>query len=209
MGQFWLGQAAHDQTRTLPDRRPAPSHATDTLKILFDFFPIILFFIVFKVAGIYAATAVTIAATFAQIGWVWFKHRKVEPMLWLSLGVVVIFGGATLLFHNDTFIKWKPTVLYWLFAIILAGAQLLQGKNLMRSLMGKQMQLPDPIWNRVNWSWVVFFALMGVLNIVIAYNFSTNLWVDFKLFGSLALTLVFVLGQSLLLAKHMKLDENA
>ena len=179
------------------------------MKILFDFFPIILFFIVFKVAGIYAATAVTIAATFAQIGWVWFKHRKVEPMLWLSLGVVVIFGGATLLFHNDTFIKWKPTVLYWLFAIILAGAQLLQGKNLMRSLMGKQMQLPDPIWDRVNWSWVVFFALMGVLNIVIAYNFSTNLWVDFKLFGSLALTLVFVLGQSLLLAKHMKLDENA
>ncbi|CUA98954.1 septation protein A [Thiomonas bhubaneswarensis] len=179
------------------------------MKILFDFFPIILFFIVFKVAGIYAATAVTIAATFAQIGWVWFKHRKVEPMLWLSLGVVVIFGGATLLFHNDTFIKWKPTVLYWLFAVILAGAQLLQGKNLMRSLMGKQMQLPDPIWNRVNWSWVAFFALMGVLNIVIAYNFSTNLWVDFKLFGSLGLTLVFVLGQSLLLAKHMKLDENA
>ena len=179
------------------------------MKLLFDFFPIILFFIVFKVAGIYAATAVTIAATFAQIGWVWFKHRKVEPMLWLSLGVVVVFGGATLLFHNDTFIKWKPTVLYWLFAAILAGAQLLQGKNLMRSLMGKQMQLPDPIWNRVNWSWVVFFALMGVLNIVIAYNFSTNLWVDFKLFGSLGLTLVFVLGQSLLLAKHMKLDENA
>ena len=188
---------------------PVSPHSTVTLKLLFDFFPIILFFIVFKVAGIYAATAVTIAATFAQIGWVWFKHRKVEPMLWLSLGVVVVFGGATLLFHNDTFIKWKPTVLYWLFAAILAGAQLLQGKNLMRSLMGKQMQLPDPIWNRVNWSWVVFFALMGVLNIVIAYNFSTNLWVDFKLFGSLGLTLVFVLGQSLLLAKHMKLDENA
>jgi intracellular septation protein len=178
-------------------------------KLIFDFFPIILFFIVFKVAGIYAATAVTIAATFAQIGWVWFKHRKVEPMLWMSLAVVVVFGGATLLFHNDTFIKWKPTVLYWLFALILAGAQLFQGKNLMRALMGKQMQLPDPIWNRVNWSWVVFFVLMGVLNIVIAYNFSTNLWVDFKLFGSLALTLVFVLGQSLLLAKHMKLDENA
>jgi len=179
------------------------------LKILFDFFPIILFFIVFKVAGIYAATAVTIAATFAQIGWVWFRHRRIEPMLWLSLAVVVVFGGATLLFHNDTFIKWKPTVLYWLFALILAGAQLLQGKNLMRALMGKQMQLPDPIWNRVNWSWVAFFALMGVLNIVIAYNFSTNLWVDFKLFGSLGLTLVFVLGQSLLLARHMKLDENA
>lgn len=179
------------------------------MKLLFDFFPIILFFIVFKIGGIYAATAVAIAATFAQIGWVWFKHRKVEPMLWMSLGVVVVFGGATLLFHDDTFIKWKPTVLYWLFAAILSGAQLLQGKNLMRSLMGKQMQLPDAIWNKVNWSWVAFFALMGILNIAIAYKFSTDLWVDFKLFGSLVLTLVFVLGQSLLLAKHMKLDENA
>lgn len=178
-------------------------------KLIFDFFPIILFFIVFKVAGIYAATAVTIAATFAQIGWVWFKHRKVEPMLWMSLAVVVVFGGATLLFHNDTFIKWKPTVLYWLFAAILSGAQLLQGKNLMRSLMGKQMQLPDAIWTKVNWSWVAFFVLMGVLNIAIAYNFSTDLWVDFKLFGSLILTLVFVIGQSLLLSRHMKLDENA
>lgn len=179
------------------------------MKLLFDFFPIILFFVVFKLAGIYAATAVTIAATFAQIGWVWFKHRKVEPMLWMSLGVVVVFGGATLLFHNDTFIKWKPTVLYWLFAAVLAGAQLLQGKNLMRALMGKQMQLPEAIWNRVNWSWVAFFALMGVLNITIAYNFSTDLWVDFKLFGSLILTLAFVIGQSLLLSRHMKFDENA
>jgi len=179
------------------------------LKLLFDFFPIILFFVTFKLAGIYAATAVTIAATFAQIGWVWFKYRKVEPMLWLSLAVVVVFGGATLLFHNDTFIKWKPTVLYWLFAAILAGAQVLQGKNLMRTLMGKQMQLPDAVWHRVNWSWVAFFGLMGILNIAIAYSVSTNLWVDFKLFGSLGLTLAFVIGQSLLLAKHMRLDENA
>ena len=178
------------------------------MKLLFDFFPIILFFIVFKLAGIYAATAVTIGATFAQIGWVWFRHRKVEPMLWMSLGVVVVFGGATLIFHNDTFIKWKPTVLYWLFAAILSGAQLLQGKNLMRALMGKQMQLPDAIWTKVNWSWVAFFALMGVLNIAIAYNFSTDLWVDFKLFGSLILTLVFVVGQSLLLSRHMKLDDS-
>ncbi|MGE0072806.1 MAG: septation protein A [Thiomonas sp.] len=179
------------------------------MKLLFDFFPIILFFVTFKLAGIYAATAVTIAATFAQIGWVWFKYRKVEPMLWLSLAVVVVFGGATLLFHNDTFIKWKPTVLYWLFAAILAGAQVLQGKNLMRTLMGKQMQLPDAVWHRVNWSWVAFFGLMGILNIAIAYSVSTNLWVDFKLFGSLGLTLAFVIGQSLLLAKHMRLDENA
>lgn len=192
-----------------PIRIVSTLHPPAILKLLFDFFPIILFFIVFKLAGIYAATAVTIVATFAQIGWVWFKHRKVEPMLWMSLGVVVVFGGATLIFHNDTFIKWKPTVLYWLFAAILSSAQLLQGKNLMRSLMGKQMQLPDAIWTKVNWSWVAFFVLMGVLNIAIAYHFSTDLWVDFKLFGSLILTLVFVIGQSLLLSRHMKLDENA
>ncbi len=178
------------------------------MKFLFDFLPIVLFFVAFKFWGIYTATAVTIAATFAQIGWVWFRHRKVEPTLWMSLGVVVVFGGATLLFHDETFIKWKPTVLYWMFAAVLAGARLLQGRNLMRALMGKQMQLPDPVWDKVNWSWVGFFALMGVLNIVIAYHFSTNLWVDFKLFGSLILTVAFVLGQSLLLARHMKLDEG-
>jgi len=183
--------------------------ALPTLKLLFDFFPIILFFLVFKLSGIYAATAVAIAATFAQIGWVWLRHRKVDPMLWLSLAVVVVFGGATLLFHDETFIKWKPTVLYWLFAAILAGAQLLQGKNLMRALMGKQMQLPDPVWNKVNWSWVGFFVIMGLLNIAVAYNFSTNLWVDFKLFGSLFLTLLFVVAQSLLLSRHMKLEDNA
>jgi intracellular septation protein len=179
-----------------------------TLKLLFDFFPIVLFFVVFKLAGIYAATAVAIAATFAQIGWVWLRQRKVEPMLWMSLGVVVVFGGATLIFHNDTFIKWKPTVLYWLFAAVLAGAQLLQGKNLMRALMGKQLQLPDSVWNKVNWSWVAFFALMGVLNIAVAYTFSTDLWVDFKLFGSLILTLAFVIGQSLMLSRYMQFDEN-
>jgi intracellular septation protein len=178
------------------------------MKFLFDFLPIVLFFVAFKFWGIYTATAVTIAATFAQIGWVWFRHRKVEPTLWMSLGVVVVFGGATLLFHDETFIKWKPTVLYWMFAAVLAGARLLQGRNLMRALMGKQMQLPDPVWDKVNWSWVGFFVLMGVLNIVIAYHFSTNLWVDFKLFGSLILTVTFVLGQSLLLARHMKLDEG-
>lgn len=178
------------------------------MKLLFDFFPIILFFVAFKIWGIYAATAVTIAATFGQIGWVWFKHRKVEPMLWMSLGVVVVFGGATLLLHDATFIKWKPTVLYWLFAAVLAGARLLQGKNLMRALMGKQLDLPDAVWDKVNWSWVGFFALMGVFNIVIAYHFSTDVWVNYKLFGSLVLTLIFVLGQSLLLAKHMKLDND-
>ena len=122
------------------------------MKLLFDFFPIILFFVAFKIGGIYVATGVAIAATFAQIGWVWFKGRRVEPMLWVSLVIVVLFGGATLLLHNDPFIKWKPTVLYWVFAAALVGGQVLFRKNLIQSLLGSQMQLPGAAWTRLNWS---------------------------------------------------------
>ena len=173
------------------------------MKLLFDFFPIILFFVAYKFGGIYVATGVAIAATFAQIGWVWFKHRKVDAMLWVSLVVVVVFGGATLLLHDETFIKWKPTVLYWLFALALAGGQLIYRKNLIRSLLGNQMELPTVAWNRLNWSWTVYFAVMGLLNIWVAYHFSTAAWVNFKLFGSLALTLVFAIIQSLMIARYL------
>ena len=138
------------------------------MKLLFDFFPIILFFVAYKFGGIYVATGVAIAATFAQIGWVWFKHRKVDAMLWVSLVVVVVFGGATLLLHDETFIKWKPTVLYWLFALALAGGQLIYRKNLIRSLLGSQMELPAFAWSRLNWSWTAYFAIMGLLNIWVA-----------------------------------------
>jgi intracellular septation protein len=173
------------------------------MKFLFDMLPVILFFVVFKLWGIYEATAVAIAATFIQIGWVWFKHKKVEPMHWVSLGVITVFGGATLLLHNETFIKWKPTVLYWLFAGALAGG-LFFGKNLIRSMMGKQMTLPDAVWTRLLWSWIAFFVFMGVLNLAVAFNFSTDTWVNFKLFGGMGLMLLFVLGQALILAKHIE-----
>ena len=109
------------------------------MKFLFDLFPVILFFVAFKFSGIYVATGVAIAATFAQIGWVWLRHRKVDNMLWVSLGVIVVFGGATLLLHDETFIKWKPTVLYWLFSGTLAVSALLFRKNLIRSMMEKQV----------------------------------------------------------------------
>ena len=173
------------------------------MKFLFDMFPVILFFVVFKLWGIYEATAVAIAATFIQIGWVWFKHKKVEPMHWVSLGVITVFGGATLLLHNETFIKWKPTVLYWLFAGALSGGLLFR-KNLIRSMMEKQMALPDAVWTRLLWSWIAFFGFMGVLNLVVAFNFSTDTWVNFKLFGGMGLMLLFVLGQALILAKHIE-----
>ena len=174
------------------------------MKFLFDMFPVILFFVAFKMWGIYEATAIAIAATVVQIGWVWFKHKKVEPMQWVTLSVIVVFGGASLILHNETFIKWKPTVLYWLFAGALGVGARAFGKNFIRSMMEKQMSLPDAVWSKLLWAWVFFFTLMGVLNLAIAYNFSTDTWVNFKLFGGMGLMLLFVIGQALMLSKHMQ-----
>src|SRR5882672_5809538 len=143
------------------------------MKFLFDLFPVILFFVAFKLANIYVATAVAIAATFAQIGWLALRKRRIEPLLWASLAIVVVFGGATLLLQDETFIKWKPTVLYWLFAVVLAGGQLLAGRNLVRSMLSEQVQLPEPIWRRLNLSWAGFFAFMGALNLYVAYSYPT------------------------------------
>lgn len=174
------------------------------MKFLFDLFPVILFFAAYKLVDIYVATAVAIAATFGQIGWMWFRHRKVDQMLWVSLGIIVVFGGATLLLRDETFIKWKPTVLYWLFAGALIVSEIVFKKNLMRAMMGKQIDLPEPIWVKVNWSWAGFFAVMGVLNIYVAYHYSTDTWVNFKLFGGTGLMLVFVLAQAVMLAKYVE-----
>ncbi len=178
------------------------------MKFLFDLFPIILFFIAFKVYGIYVATGVAIAGSFLQIGWVWLRHRKVDNMLWVSLAVIVVFGGATLILQNETFIKWKPTVLYWLFAGTLAVSTLIFKKNLIRSMMEKQVSLPAPVWSRLLASWIAFFTVMGVLNLYVAYNFSTDAWVNFKLFGGLGLMLVFVVLQALMMAKHIQEQEE-
>jgi intracellular septation protein len=174
------------------------------MKFLFDLFPVILFFAVFKLYGIYEATAVAIAATFVQIGWVYFKHRKVEPMLWVSLAVIVLFGGATIYLQNETFIKWKPTVLYWLFAGALAIAAAFFQKNLIRAMMEKQVTLPEPVWGRLLMSWIAFFSVMGLLNLYVAYNYSTDIWVNFKLFGGMGLMLIFVFAQAIMLAKHIQ-----
>ncbi|MGZ8209820.1 MAG: septation protein A [Burkholderiales bacterium] len=174
------------------------------MKMLFDIFPVVLFFVAFKLYGIYVATAVAIAATFLQIGWLWLRRRQIDKMLWVSLGVITIFGGATLLLESETFIKWKPTVLYWLFAGALAVSALGFKKNLIRSMMGKQVSLPDEIWRRLLTSWIAFFVAMGALNLYVAYNFSTDAWVNFKLFGGIGLMLVFVLVQALMLARHVQ-----
>jgi len=174
------------------------------MKFLFDIFPVILFFAAFKLYDIYVATAVAMAATTVQIGWVWMRHRKVDNMLWVSLAVILVFGGATLLLQDETFIKWKPTVLYWLFAGALLVAAAAFKKNLIRSMLEQQVSVPDFVWNKLLASWILFFAAMGVINIVVAYNFSTDAWVNFKLFGGIGLMIVFVVLQALLLARHIE-----
>jgi intracellular septation protein len=174
------------------------------VKFLFDLFPVVLFFVAFKLAGIYVATATAIGATIVQVGWLKLRGRRVEPMLWASLAIIVVFGGATLFLQDETFIKWKPTVLYWLFGVVLAAAPALFGRNLIRAMLSEQVQLPDPVWARLNWAWVGFFAFMGVANLYVAYTFSTDLWVNFKLFGGMGLMLAFVVLQALYLARYVE-----
>ena len=203
------------------------------MKFLFDMFPVILFFGVFKwgeghtdaaqsmvgqylsglVSGgnvgpeqapILLATAVAIIATIAQIVYLLVRGKKVDAMLWVSLAIIVVFGGATIYFHNEAFIKWKPTVLYWVFAIVLVGAQLFMNKNLIRLMMKAQIDLPDAVWTRLNMAWAAFFAAMGVINLYIAFNFPTSTWVNFKLFGFMGLMIAFVVAQTMFLSKYIK-----
>ena len=173
------------------------------MKLLFDLFPIILFFIAYKVFGIYVATTVAIAATVVQIAWMKWRHGKVDVMLWVSFVIIAVFGGATLMLHDATFIKLKPTVLYWLFSVILLFSNIFFNKNLMRALLQEKIALPLHIWHRVNLMWSLFFALLGILNLYVAFNFSEDAWVNFKLFGFTGLMLVFILAQSAWLAKYV------
>jgi intracellular septation protein len=173
------------------------------MKFLFDLFPVALFFVAIQIWDIFVATAVAIGATIVQVGYLLARRRKVQPMLWASLAIIVVFGGLTLYLRDKTFILWKPTVLYWLFGAVLAGAALLR-RNLIRALLSDQMSLPDPVWSRLNWSWVAFFAFMGVANLYVAFNYSEKVWASFKLFGGMGLMFLFIIAQSLVLAKYMQ-----
>jgi len=203
------------------------------MKFLFDLFPVILFFGVFKwaeghadaaqnlvahylsgfmsggavvasQAPILLSTAVAIIASLAQIAYLLARRKKVDGMLWISLTIIVVFGGATIYFRDDTFIKWKPTILYWAFAVALLISQVFMRKNLIRVMMEKQVQLPDPVWGRLNLAWMLFFLLMGLLNLYVAFNYPIDIWVNFKMFGTMGLMFAFIIGQSLFLSKYMK-----
>ena len=179
------------------------STVVTSMKFLFDLFPVLVFFLAFKVAGIYAATGAAIAASVGQIAWLLLRRKKVDPMLWVSFAIVVIFGGATLILHDETFIKWKPTVLFWIFGVVLVGGELLFRKNLIRTVMEKQLTLPENVWPWLNRSWAAFFLLLGGMNLYFALNYPTEVWVNFKLIGVYALMFVFVVAQGLMLSKYV------
>lgn len=179
------------------------------MKFLFDLFPVILFFVAFKFFGIYTATAVAIVATIAQIVYCKIRHGKVEKMLLLSGAIITVFGGATLIFKDPTFIQWKPSILYWLFAAGLLGAQFLFNKNPMRAMMEKQINLPEKLWSFINLAWALLFIGLGFLNLYVAFNYSQNTWVNFKLFGITGIMFVFIIGQTLLLSKYLIKEEDA
>ena len=180
-------------------------------KFLFDLFPVILFFAAFKLADIYVATIVAIIATIAQIVWLYLRRQKIEGMQWASLVLIVVFGGLTILLKDKTFIQWKPTVLYWLFAAVLFFSAQFFKKNWIEGLMGKQVTLKPgshrSIWIKLNHAWAIFFFLMGILNLYVAYTFSEDVWVNFKLFGGIGLLILFIIAQGLWLSRHMETDE--
>ena len=207
------------------------------MKLLFDFLPIILFFVAFKFADankaaaaafatsyfgfmvsggivgpeeapVLLATVVVVIATLAQVTWLLARGKRIDMILWVSLALVVVMGGLTIWLHSETFIKWKPTLLYWVMAGALLIAWLGWRMNLIRTLLGEQLTLPEPIWQRLNWAWAAFFALMGALNLWVAYSFATPTWVNFKLFGIMGMLFVFALGQGLYLSRYLSDDEK-
>lgn len=188
------------------------------MKLFTDFLPIILFFIAYKfgggtytfngqeyqVEGIYAATAVMMVATLIQVAVSWLIHRKVEKQHSITLLLVLVLGGATIWLQNPEFVMWKPTAVNWLFALAFIGARVFTDKTLLERLLASHLQLPTAVWSRLNTAWILFFIFSGILNIYIAYWYSEETWVNFKLFGSLAITVVFIIGQALYLSRHIK-----
>jgi intracellular septation protein len=177
------------------------------MKLLFDFFPILLFFIAFKIYGIYTATAIAMIASLSQVVFYRLKFQHYEKMHVISLIIIMVLGGATLFFHNPSFIKWKPTGIYWLSALIFISSSFIGNKPLIQKMMETNVNLTSKVWHRLNTAWSVFFIMMGTLNLYVAYNYDTDAWVNFKLFGGVGFTLIFVLIQAFYLTKHM--DEKS
>lgn len=202
------------------------------MKLLFDLFPVAAFFIAYRfgksfpeesaafvgavfgpvtataafpdLVAVIVATTIAIIATIIQVGWLLARRRPVKPMLWLSAVLIIAFGGLTIWLQNEMFIKWKPSLLYWSFAVILAGGQVFFRRNLLAALLGSELVLPTAVWDRMLWLWAGFFALLGAANLYVAYSYTTEQWVDFKTFGLIGMTFAFVLCLGVYLSRHMK-----
>jgi len=178
------------------------------MKLVYDFLPIFAFFIGFKFYGIFVATSIAIAAVALQVGVTVARGKKPDFMQWVTLLMMLVLGGSTLLFHNETFIKLKPTAVYWILALIFIVSEYILKKNLVKAVLQKNLALHDKAWSTLNITWYGFFLLMGILNLIVVYMFDTATWVNFKLFGTLALTGAFALVQAYLVARFLPSSEN-
>lgn len=172
------------------------------MKLLFDFFPIVLFFLAYKFYGIYSATAIAMISSFIQVFFYRIKHQRYEKLHVISLALITVLGAATLFFHNPWFIKWKPTGIYWLSSLVFLGSAFFGKKTIIQKMMDTNVNLPTKIWKRLNYAWSLYFIAMGALNLYVAYHYSTDIWVNFKLFGGVGCMLLFVFIQALYLTKH-------
>ena len=203
------------------------------MNLILDFLPLFLFFLTYKIASAHAADAATFAtqwmgtmvsggvigpqeapvllatlivmvSTFLQVAWMHLNRRKIDPMLWISLVIIIVFGSATIWFHNETFIKWKPSVILWVMGLIFLISQTRFKRNLLRSTLGDELELTDIAWKRLNFAWIIYFGLMGALNLWVAYSFSTDAWANFHTFGSSGLSIAFILAQGVYMNYHQK-----
>ncbi|MBD3754561.1 MAG: septation protein A [Gammaproteobacteria bacterium] len=178
------------------------------MKLLFDLFPVVLFFIAYKMYDIYVATAVIIVATIGQVAYVYAKDKRVEKMHVITLVLILVLGGLTLVLQDENFIKWKPTIVNWGFALVFLGSHFIGEKPIIERMMGQAVHLPPIIWTRLSMMWIAFFVLAGVLNLYVAFNYSTDIWVDFKLFGLMGLTLVFIVLQGFYISRYMQESDS-
>lgn len=186
------------------------------MKLLADLFPLLVFFAAYKLQGIYIATAAAIAAAVVQAAWLKLRGKSVGAMQLVALGVIIVFGGMTLAFQDDVFIKWKPTIVYWIFAAVVLGSQWIGRRTAVEFVLGSQLELSERLWRRVNLSWGAFFLALGALNLYMAFFYGPNLtpeertsvWVNFKVFGLMGLTLAFVIVQMLLIARHATMRQQ-
>jgi len=178
------------------------------MKLLFDLFPVVLFFIAYKMYDIYVATAVIIVASVVQVGYFYLKHKRVEKMHIITLALILVLGGLTLILQDEDFIKWKPTIVNWGFALVFLGSHYIGQKPIVERMMGQAISLPSEIWIRLSWLWIAFFIISGITNLYVAFNYDTDTWVNFKLFGLMGMTIVFIIIQGIYISRYIQESDS-